>query len=262
MPLTKNRELQRTLRIINHNEKINHLENGMTSYWKYRAPSYSDLNKAQLLGSKKQAWEAVIFSQVEETHPLRILDIGTGPGFFAILSALRGHQVTAVDMSADMLEKARYNAAMSGAEITFQQVGHMLPFDDESFDLILSRDVTWTLTEPEKQMRHWAEKLKPGGTMLYFDAEWYYYLKEENKRKKAYLEPCQSIKSKTKELEYLAANLPMTYQNRPTWDIEFWEKQEGFECLVYENLNPIVYDEQDQQKYRTFLEFLVAVRRG
>ena len=52
--------------------------------------------------------------------------------------------------------------------IDFVQVGRMLPFEDKSFDLIVSRDVTWTLTEPEKQLKHWAEKLKVGGTMLYF----------------------------------------------------------------------------------------------
>ena len=114
---------------------------------------------------------------------MNILDIGTGPGFFAIISALRGHRVTAADMSPDMLEKARENAEKTGADINFVQVGRTLPFEDESFDLIISRDVTWTLTEPENQLRHWADKLKKGGTMLYFDAEWYYYLRNGEYRR-------------------------------------------------------------------------------
>ena len=63
-------------------------------------------------------------------------------------------------------EQARKNAGLTGTDINFLQVGRMLPFEDESFDLIISRDVTWTLTEPEVQLRHWANKLKKGGTML------------------------------------------------------------------------------------------------
>ena len=70
------------------------LENGMTNYWQDRSESYSDQNMAQLFSDKKAAWESLIFGQVTENRRLDILDIGTGPGFFAILSALRGHNVT------------------------------------------------------------------------------------------------------------------------------------------------------------------------
>ena len=80
------------------------------------------------------------------------------------------------------------------------------------------RDVTWTLTDPEKQLRHWADKLKVGGTMIYFDAEWYYYLRDAKYRKELE-ENRRKIKEnggftygKAKNLENLAMSLPMTYR--------------------------------------------------
>lgn len=244
-----------------------HLENGMNNYWQQRSSSYSEQNMAQLFSEKRSAWEKLIFSQVEETRKLDILDIGTGPGFFAILSSLRGHNVTAADMSPDMLDKARANAEFIGTPIDFVQVGHMLPFEDESFDLVISRDVTWTLTDPEIQLRAWADKLRVGGTMIYFDAEWYYYLKnseyravwEENKRR--IIAEGGFIYNKADKLEGLALNLPMTYKERPDWDRQYWHGQKGFDCEVYENINTYVYNEKEQMQYKLFPEFLTVVRR-
>ena len=189
-------------------------EKSMDAYWAERARSYSGMNRAQLYSDRKAAWEAVIFSHVDESCPLKVLDIGTGPGFFAILAALRGHTVTAVDMNGKMLCHAQENAAAAGADIGFMQVGHILPFTKESFDLILSRDVTWTVTEPEKQLESWAQLLRPDGKMLYFDAEWYFHLKNKESYDK-----WQKIKKRIEkagivfypkggELEEIAADLP------------------------------------------------------
>lgn len=264
---TENTEYTEYSKYSEYTEENTVLENGMNSYWQQRSSSYSEQNMAQLFSEKRYAWENLIFGHGNETKNMDILDIGTGPGFFAILSAMRGHNVTAADMSADMLEQARKNAELTGTDINFLQVGRMLPFEDESFDLIISRDVTWTLTEPEVQLRHWANKLKKGGTMLYFDAEWYYYLKnseyryswEENRKK--IIEGGGFIYSKAAKLESLAVNLPMTYKNRPVWDSQYWAGQKGFTFELYENLNSYVYNEKEQMQYELFPEFLAVVRR-
>lgn len=98
------------------NMVVRNLEESMTEYWGHRSASYSSQNIAQLFGEKRESWEETIFSHMNGKRNLKVLDIGTGPGFFAILCALRGHEVTAVDMSKDMLEKARVNAHLAGAE--------------------------------------------------------------------------------------------------------------------------------------------------
>ncbi len=251
-----------------HLKKTNeYLEEKMSEYWDERSASYSEQSMTQLFGDKRTAWENLIFGSIPENEPLDILDIGTGPGFFSILAALRGHKVTAVDMNTEMLDKARKNAGLNQVSIRFHQVGNRLPSDDESFDLILSRDVTWTLTNPEEQLKHWASKLKKGGTMLYFDAEWYGYL--NNRKKQAEIEANRNevlkkggfIYGKASHLEKLAAELPMTYKARPGWDIEFWSRQPEYEFDVRENINTYVYNELEQLRYKLFPEFLITVKR-
>ena len=49
----------------------------------------------------------------------RVLDVGTGCGYHAILAAMCGARVTATDVSARALGYARFNAALAGAEIDF-----------------------------------------------------------------------------------------------------------------------------------------------
>lgn len=46
----------------------------------------------------------------KEKEELKVLDVGCGPGFFPIILAEAGYNVTAVDYTEEMLEKARENA--------------------------------------------------------------------------------------------------------------------------------------------------------
>ena len=54
----------------------------------------------------------------------------------------------------------------------------------DSFDLIVSRNVIWNLEYPEEALAEWARVLAPGGRMVYFDANWYLYLYDEELRAK------------------------------------------------------------------------------
>lgn len=252
--------------MIEENRKS--LEHEMSSYWTERSQSYSDQNTAQLQSDRRFAWEKLIFGETGETKKLRVLDIGTGPGFFAILAASRGHDVTAVDMNDDMLEKARQNAIRCNCDVKFLKVGNLLPFQAESFDLIISRDVTWTLTSPEQQLRHWADKLKKGGSLLYFDAEWYNYLLDDRLRARHERKKDEIISKggfaygKAYKLSEIAMNLPMTFRSRPQWDYEFWNMQDGFECQICQEINKHIYNEMEQMQYEYFQEFMVTVTRN
>lgn len=237
----------------------------MNEYWDERSASYSEMNMRQFYSSK-DVWENAVFSHVREDRCLKVLDIGTGPGFFAILAALRGHDVTAVDMNENMLRQAGYNAGQVGANVHFVHVGHHLPFTEESFDLILSRDVTWTLTDPKNQLREWFELLKPGGKMLYFDAEWNYHLKNKKnfedwkKIKKSIEQEGIVFYPKAGILDKVAVTLPMTHEDRPLWDQKFWS-HEGHSCRVYKNLNPYIFNREEQIHYKAHPVFLVEVTK-
>jgi len=52
-------------------------------------------------------------------NPLKVLDIGTGPGFFAMLTAEMGHKVTATDCTQNMLLEAQNNIQRIGLKAEF-----------------------------------------------------------------------------------------------------------------------------------------------
>ncbi len=72
-----------------------------------------------------------------------------------------GHQVTGVDISSGMLEKAKHNAHNMGLEIDFLYGdAEKLPFEDSSFDLVTNKFLLWTLQQPSCAVREWKRVLK------------------------------------------------------------------------------------------------------
>jgi len=69
----------------------------------------------------------------------RVLDVGTGTGRAAIGLARAGAAVAGIDASAEMLEVARRRASAAGVRVQFQRGdAHALPFEDRSFDVVVS----------------------------------------------------------------------------------------------------------------------------
>lgn len=100
--------------------------------------------------------------------------MGTGAGFLALLFAEMGHDVTGIDLSECMLEKAKHNADNMGLEIAFfHGDAENLPFDDCYFDLVVNKYLLWTLPEPSCAIQEWKRVLKPGGTIFAIDGNWF-----------------------------------------------------------------------------------------
>jgi len=112
--------------------------------------------------------KAVTESLVEYAAPkpdMRVLDLASGTGEPAISLAMRvgpQGQVTALDLSADLLEIAMGRARERGLEnfVTQQSDAHSLPFAENSFDLATSRfgvmffhDVNLALCELRRVLR-------------------------------------------------------------------------------------------------------------
>ena len=78
-----------------------------------------------------------IESEINHDKNCKILDVGCGTGRHAIELSKRGYHVTGVDLSENMLNRAREKASMAGVEIDFRLGdARSLPFEGE-FDLVI-----------------------------------------------------------------------------------------------------------------------------
>lgn len=247
------------------------LLDGIRDYWTVRSDSYSEQNLQEMNNWKRRAWREKILSMAPAGESLDILDIGTGPGFFAINLALAGHRATGVDVTEEMLHHARENAASYGAPARFlRQSGDALPFSDGSFDLVVSRNVLWNLERPEQALQEWQRVLRPGGRLVYFDANWYLYLFDAQvaaarEKNRAALEEKSAVPvpgEKVRMLEEIAKKLPLSRCRRPDWDRQVLERL-GMELLcVQEDIGPDVLDRRERQAYRPNPMFMVCAEKG
>lgn len=88
-------------------------------YWGRRAPSFSD----NINQEDPDRWMDVIEQEIPVSENCRVLDIGTGPGFFAVALAKRGYDVTAVDLTPEMLEQAKKKCRSTGGKNPFSAHG-------------------------------------------------------------------------------------------------------------------------------------------
>ena len=160
---------------------MNNIESRVQSYWTKRAHNFNIVRKNELNSSISERWREEIVHFLPEGKVLQILDVGTGTGYFAILLSQIGHQVTGIDLTDAMLKEARDNAALYQVHPTFQQMdAQKLAFLDQSFDVVISRNLTWTLPDPEAAYREWMRVLKKGGILLNFDADYASNIRNHN----------------------------------------------------------------------------------
>ena len=263
------------------------------SYWSTRTEGYSEVNEKELKGMQKKAWlhtlekeiEGIAFTeeiqegkpgrntQKEKKEQLRILDIGTGPGFFPMILAEAGYHVTAVDYTPGMLEKAAQNASKFIGEksknIEFKRMdAQNLEFADESFDVVISRNLTWNLPQPEAAYREWLRVLRKGGKLLNFDANWYGYLYDEEKRE-AYENDRKNVEKVSLDDHYLctdidrmekiALQVPLSETKRPAWDIKVLRELKAEKIQIDEDIWQQVWSEEEKLNYGSTPMFMVKV---
>ena len=206
------------------------LTSTIEQYWTRRASSYTEVVRKNLADGWDCKWadELIRNFPKSEGRTLKVLDIGTGPGFYAIILASRGYDVTAVDLSEGMIEQAKHNAGSLAEKIRFFKMdAQELSFPDNEFDVIVTRNLTWNLPDPVKAYGEWRRVLRDGGVMLNIDSNWYAYLFDDEKK-------CEKLADRENVLnagfedhdsydeswlmENISRTLPMGKLPRPQWD--------------------------------------------
>jgi ubiquinone/menaquinone biosynthesis C-methylase UbiE len=152
-------------------EMMDRIKFAIKKYWNWRSSSFGyDADKSVAIARQ---WQRVVNGLVADVAGKRALDIGTGTGQLAIYLAQAGFGVTAIDISEKMIARAGQYAASHHLEIDFQ-VGdaESLNFVDGSFDVVVARNLLWTLPRPDQALREWRRVMKPGGRLIVSDGLW------------------------------------------------------------------------------------------
>lgn len=131
--------------------------------------------------AQKQGWGAFIPLEAVTTAPAgelvkfariaagqKVLDVGTGTGVVAITAARAGAEVSGLDLSPRLLERARVNNRLAGTDVAFiEGDAEALPYPDASFDAVLSQFGHMFAPRAEVAIREMLRVLKPGGRIAF-----------------------------------------------------------------------------------------------
>lgn len=233
------------------------LKDRIRNGWNVSAKGYTNVVKSDLERGPDSPWIKLILERAPRAGRLKILDAGSGPGAFAIALSKAGHDVTGADLSPEMAAEARRNAAEAGSDAKFEVMDLDRPsFPDESFDMIVSRDVVWTLGDPEGAYRSWRRLLVPGGVAVIFDGDWLRDLRDPEHAKlmkaradeyfKRFGEHQTVSYTDYEEARGWRTGLPLAGHPRPEWDVRALEAA-GWKDIEHERVNDIVFTDEKRR---------------
>lgn len=248
------------------------------AYWSTRTEGYSEVNQKELEGKQRKAWLEVLQEHFpkKEKEEIQILDIGTGPGFFPIILTEAGYHVTAVDYTEGMLQKAFENVKKEEGNllerIQFHQMdAQNLTFENSSFDVVISRNLTWNLENPQKAYKEWCRVMKSGGVLMNFDANWYGYLYDEEKRE-GYEQDRKNVENQQLDdhylctdietMEQIALQMPLSKISRPKWDVEILNQIGMDKVETDTEIWKRVWSEEECLNYGSTPMFMVCAKKG
>ena len=148
------------------NEVIRH-------HWDGRASTFDDETGHGLFSDEqRQAWLDLL-ARLAGRAPQRVLDVGCGTGFLTLMLAELGHDVTGIDLSPQMIDRARRKAEQASLQIDFR-IGDAVAIDsaDETYELVVARHLIWTLPNPQRGVAEWLRVLRPGGRLILIEGKW------------------------------------------------------------------------------------------
>lgn len=209
------------------------IKHRVTDYWSHRAEGFETQRLREYDSAKRERWLNEFRQYLPEGRPLHILDIGTGTGFFACLLAAEGHVTTGIDLTPDMVRHAEHMASILGQDARFLLMDAEEPdFEDESFDALVTRNLTWTLPHVEDAYREWYRILKPGGVLINFDADYKASLEDDDDNELPENHAHKLVPDYMKEEnDAITIEVGAYHGPRPQWDVQLLVEA-GFERII------------------------------
>jgi SAM-dependent methyltransferase len=98
----------------------------------------------------------------------KVLDVACGTGVAALTAARGGAHAQGIDLTPELIQRARENAALMRIDATFEEGdAEALPFADATFDVVISQFGHIFAPRPDVTIAQMLRVLKPGGTIAF-----------------------------------------------------------------------------------------------
>jgi 2-polyprenyl-6-hydroxyphenyl methylase/3-demethylubiquinone-9 3-methyltransferase len=99
----------------------------------------------------------------------RVLDVGCGGGILSESMAVRGAEVTGIDLADKPLKVAQLHLLESGHQVTYRKIAveELAREQPEHYDVVTCMEVLEHVPDPASQVRACAELLRPGGQAFF-----------------------------------------------------------------------------------------------
>ena len=126
----------------------------------------------------------------------RVLDVACGTGVVAITAARAGANVSALDLTPELLARAREHGGVAGVKVDWHEGDvEKLPFQDAEFDVVLSQFGHIFAPRPEVAISEMLRVLKPGGTVAFSSWPPQFYVGRNFELSSKYLPPPPGVPS-------------------------------------------------------------------
>ena len=141
--------------------------------WDAEAETFdSEPDHGMLDSATRTAWWRTL-QPLLPNAPARVADLGCGTGSVSILLAEHGYDVTGVDLSPRMVERARDKSQAAGLHVQFGVGNAAQPtLEGGIFDVVFARHVVWALPDPAAALHRWVSLLVPGGRFVLVEGRW------------------------------------------------------------------------------------------
>lgn len=135
-------------------------------FWDQRAATFDKDHDTE----NADEWMKLLEELLGEDKSKNVLDLGTGSGFLANMTARLGYPTVGMDLSTEMMKYGVRHAAACGSGAMYMQGNALdMPLMDNTVDNIVNARLIWTIIEPDDMVREWLRVLRPGGRVFCFN---------------------------------------------------------------------------------------------